>query len=753
MFIIQAIPIQGALTGIAGLAIVVAGITAICAALGGLAQIPGFSWLISEGTKVLGQIGNAIGSFAGNIIAGFATGVSSSFPQIGQDLADFMSNAKPFFDGISSIDSSALTGVATLASSILVLTASNIIDGLTSWFTGGNALVKFGQELAEFAPYFKAYYESIKGIDGGVIEASANAATAMAEFANKIPNTGGVAGFFAGENDISTFAEELAEFGPLFKKYADSVVGLDANVVINSANAAMAMAELANNLPNTGGVAGFFAGENDISTFGEQLVPFGESIKKYADSVVGLDANVVINSANAAKALSALAENLPNSGGIVSWFTGDNNIGAFGKDLVTFGECMSDYYNSLTGIDFSTLSYATTQFSKLVNLAGSMSGVDYTGFLNFAQTLGQVGSSGVESFINAFKDSTVTAETAGRNLAKTVVNVIKNYLRDNTNSVENQAKTMIRGMTNTMSSTFTSQTSSVQESMRTLLDSVMRSAENQLHSSTRIFSDGGQNLMKSLSSGISVNSYAVGSALTIVMNSLVLTANGYSDNFYSVGANMMFGLAIGILENQSSAINAAAAAAAASLEAAERELDINSPSKEFEWIGEMSDRGLARGFDKYGHLVETSAIGAADVAMLGMQAVLSRLNTIVNEGMDVQPVITPVMDLSNVYAGVGAANSLLNNQNGTYFSGIYTGNLGRNVQTIRTGYTPRSNAIQVNNREVVQAINDLGERLDSMAQSIENLKLVTDTGALVGQMEGKIDQRLGVRQKYKDRGI
>lgn len=753
MFIIQGIPIQGALTGIAGLGIVVAGITAICAALGGLAQIPGFSWLISEGITVLGQVGNAIGTFAGNIIAGFATGISSSFPQIGQDLADFMANAKPFFDGISSIDSSALTGVATLASSILVLTASNIIDGLTSWFTGGNALVKFGQELAEFAPYFKAYYESIKGIDGGVVEASANAATAMAEFANKIPNTGGVAGFFAGENDISTFAEELAEFGPLFKKYADSVVGLDANVVINSANAAMAMAELANNLPNTGGVAGFFAGENDISTFGEQLVPFGESIKKYADSVVGLDANVVINSANAAKALSALAENLPNSGGIVSWFTGDNNIGAFGKDLVTFGECMSDYYNSLTGIDFSTLSYATTQFSKLVDLAESMSGVDYTGFLNFAQTLGQVGSSGVEAFISAFEDSTVTAETAGRNLAKTVVNTIKNYLRDNSSSVDNQAKTMIRNMTNAMSNTFTSQTSSVQASMRTLLDSVMRSAENQLHSSTRIFSDGGKNLMNSMANGANASRGSVVSAFAFACQSAYIQANAYSGSFYSVGANMMSGLARGIRNNQSSAINAASSAAANALAAAKRRLNIHSPSKEFEWIGEMSDRGLARGFEKYGRLVETSAIGAADVAMLGMQAVLSRLNTIVNEGMDVQPVITPVMDLSNVYAGVGAANSLLNNQNGTYFSGIYTSNLGRNVQAIRTGYTPRSNAVQVNNREVVQAINDLGERLDSMAQSIENLKLVTDTGALVGQMEGKIDQRLGVRQKYKDRGI
>lgn len=753
MFIIQGIPITGALTGITGLAVVVAGITAICAALGGLAQIPGFSWLISEGITVLGQVGNAIGTFAGNIIAGFATGVSSSFPQIGQDLADFMSNAKPFFDGISNIDSSALSGVGVLASSILVLTASNILDGLTSWFTGGNALVKFGEEIEEFAPHFKNYYNAIVGVDSSVVEASANAALALAEFAGKVPNSGGMASWFAGENSLTQFAEELAKFGPKLKAYATSVSGLDANVVINSANAAKALAEMANNLPNAGGLAGFFAGENNLSYFAEELAKFGPKLKAYATSVSGLDANVVINSANAANALSALAENLPNSGGLVSWFTGDNNIGNFGKDLVTFGQCMSDYYNSLTGIEFSVLNYATTQFSKLVDLAESMAGVDYTGFLNFSSTLGQVGSSGVEAFINAFEDSTVTAETAGRNLAKTVVNTIKNYLRDNSSSVENQAKTMIRSMTNAMSDTFTVQTPRVQASLQLLLHTVMQSANNQLQIFARVFNTGGQNLMNSLANGISVNRYTAGSALTIVMNSLILTANEYSDNFYTVGANMMFGLARGIRRNQSSAINAAAAAASASLAAAKRRLDINSPSKEFEWIGEMSDRGLARGFDKYGHLVETSAIGAADVAMLGMQAVLSRLNAIVNEGMDVQPVITPVMDLSNVYAGVGAANSLLNNQNGTYFGGIYTGNLGRNVQAIRTGYTPRANTVQVNNREVVQAINDLGERLDGMAQSIENLKLVTDTGALVGQMEGKIDQRLGVRQKYKDRGI
>ena len=260
--------------------------------------------------------------------------------------------------------------------------------------------------------------------------------------------------------------------------------------------------------------------------------------------------------------------------------------------------------------------------------------------------------------------------------------------------------------------------------------------------------------MNSMANGANASRGSVVLAFASACQSAYIQVNAYSGSFYSVGANMMSGLARGIRNNQSSAINAASSAAANALAAAKRRLDINSPSKKFEWVGEMSDRGLASGLDKYGNVIEASAINAADVAVLGMQAVLSRLNTIVSEGMNVQPVITPVMDLSNIYAGVGAANSLLNNQNGTYFGGLYTGTIGRNIQAIRTGYTSGATTVNTNsNKDVVQAINTLNERLDNMARSIENMKVVTETGALVGHIEGKMDQRLGIRQKYKERNI
>ena len=96
-------------------------------------------------------------------------------------------------------------------------------------------------------------------------------------------------------------------------------------MVINSANAAKLL-KMATNLPNSGGVVGWFTGENSLSVFAEELMDFGPKLKAYADSVRGLDSNVVVNSANATKALAELSTNLPNTGGIVSWFTGDFDI-------------------------------------------------------------------------------------------------------------------------------------------------------------------------------------------------------------------------------------------------------------------------------------------------------------------------------------------------------------------------------------------------------------------------------------------
>lgn len=137
--------VPGAMVGILGMGAVVAEMALVFAAVGLLSKLPGLSWLIGEGGKLLQGIGTAIGQFVGGIVGGFMSGVSSQFPQIGADLSAFMNNVQPFLQGASQIQPSMMDGVKALAETVLILTAADILQGLTSWLTGGSSLSKFGE--------------------------------------------------------------------------------------------------------------------------------------------------------------------------------------------------------------------------------------------------------------------------------------------------------------------------------------------------------------------------------------------------------------------------------------------------------------------------------------------------------------------------------------------------------------------------------------------------------------------------------
>ena len=132
------------------------------------------------------------------------------------------------------------------------------------------------------------------------------------------------------QNGLSDFADELVPFGESMAEFSNAISGMNADLVSKAATAGKALAEMATTLPNSGGVVGFFAGENDMDKFGEQLVPFGKAMKDYSLAVKGMDVGAVSNSASAGKALVELSNTIPNCGGLVSFFTGDNSIADFG---------------------------------------------------------------------------------------------------------------------------------------------------------------------------------------------------------------------------------------------------------------------------------------------------------------------------------------------------------------------------------------------------------------------------------------
>ena len=767
--------VPGAMLGVLGMGAVIAELALVLAAVGALAQIPGLNWLINEGGNLLQGIGTAIGKFVGGIVGGFMSGVSSQFPQIGSDLSGFMANVQPFLDGAASIDPAMLDGVKALAETILILTAANILDGLTSWFTGGSSLSGFAEEMVPFGKAMKQFSDEISGIDGEAVSNAAIAGKTLAEMADTLPNTGGVVGFFAGENDMNAFGEQLIPFGRAMRNFANEVAGIDASVITEAATAGKALAEMASTVPNSGGVVGFFAGENDmddfgeqlvpfgramkdfsdavsglkadviqnsvtagqallelantvpntggvvswftgdndLETFGEQLVPFGTAMKNYSLAVTGLDASVVTNSANAAKALVELSNNLPNSGGIVSWFTGDNDIASFGEQLVSFGQSFAAYYNSVSGVDVAKLSGVVVEFRNLVDLANGIKSVDTSGMSTFAQNLTNLGNAGIDGFINAFTNANSRVSTAANTMVTTFINAAKAQQGNLTSTFT----TMINGIVTTFTSKY-SQFTVMEQTMMTNFISGIRTGDASARSAfvaivsgclTAIrnkfyeFNTVGQTTMTNLIAGIRTKNQLAKDAFVQIINScLTAIRNKYTD-FYNAGKYLVEGFAAGITANTYMAEARARAMARAAAAAAEAELDINSPSKVGYRIGGFFGMGFVNSLIDYTDKSYDAGASVAKSAKEGLCNAVSKIGAFIENGIDSQPTIRPLLDLSDVTEGAGRLSALLSRNQamkisagmehegtGIVQNGGITPTSGNNYNFTQNNYSPKA---------------------------------------------------------------
>lgn len=432
-----------ALIGMGVLSAIIIAFGGLLAAVGALiTEFPGLQTLIDTGLPLLESLASGLGSVVGNFVGGIAEGITDRLPAMADNLSTFMENLQPFIDGAKQITPDMIQGVLGIAAVIVALTAADIIDGLTSWLTGGSSIQGFADDLAVLGPALETYANAVSNIsaeDMKKVVQSANAAKALGEMAGALPNEGGVAGFFAGENDMSKFGEQLGAFGLALCTYAANVSTLDVAAINASIPAAQGLSDIMNSLPNEGGVAGFFAGENDMTTFASQLGAFGTGVSDYASAVSGMDVQSILDSIPAAQALSDIANALPNDGGVAGFFAGENDIATFGDQLVLFGTALSDYVAVAPTGSYPNL----TPVKELVDLFVSMEGIDKGDAKQFRKSLDEIADMDlsqldgvdvgldaaiaiVDNFINGIASKNSDVVTAAQTLTGSVVTAISN---------------------------------------------------------------------------------------------------------------------------------------------------------------------------------------------------------------------------------------------------------------------------------------------------------------------------------------
>lgn len=811
--------VPGAMVGILGMGAVVAEMALVLAAVGLLSKLPGLSWLIGEGGKLLQGIGTAIGQFVGGIVGGFISGVSSQFPQIGADLSAFMNTVQPFLQGASQIQPSMMDGVRALAETVLILTAADILQGLTSWLTGGSSLSKFGEELVPFGeamrdfslaignmdgeivanaatagkalaemaatipntgglvsffagendmtafgkqlvPFgeaMKQFGDAITGLDANAVTEAAIAGKAMAEMATTIPNSGGVVGFFAGENDMGEFGKQLVPFGEAMKAFGDAVRGLEADAIVNSATAGKALIELANTVPNTGGVVAFFTGNNDVDTFGEKLAPFGEAMKAYSEAIMGMDSAAITNSATAGKALAELANTIPNTGGLVSWFTGDNDLGSFGDSLVQFGSGIKSYSDSISGIDTGIMSSVITQVNRLVEMAKGMAELDTSGMSGFSTALTQLGNNGIDSFINAFTDASGRVTSAATSMLTTFINAANAQKSNMTSTFTTMMQAVLTTLTNyqtqfntagsTLMMKFISGVKSQDGNTKTAITNIISGCITAINNKQTQFNTAGANLMIKLIAGIKSKDYEtrnafvniLSSCLTAIankypefqnagmqcmikfiagikekaeevktaftgnLNASVTAIRDYHDQFKQAGAYLVEGFADGISENTYRAEAKARAMARAAAEAAEDELDEHSPSRVGYHIGDFFGLGFVNAIGTYAVKAYNASADMAKSAKTGLGNAIAKVKDMIDNGVDTQPMIRPILDLSDIEEKSHRLNTLFSRSQAlTVSTGIAASrernlqnedtnpNTGNSYKFVQNNYSPKA---------------------------------------------------------------
>lgn len=173
---------------------------------------------------------------------------------------------------------------------------------------------------------------------------------------------------------------------------------------------------------------------------------------------------------------------------------------------------------------------------------------------------------------------------------------------------------------------------------------------------------------------------------------------------------------------------------------------IHSPSTVFAEIGGYLMQGMSNGItqsaDGVDRSLEEVSAGALKVAQNGAEQLLRALNS------EDDPVIRPVVDLSDAENSLGwmddrmtgSYTRRLNVQRSAALAGAVTAKANRQNGADEKDDDP---AKKSGDREVVEAIRQMGDRIDGVARAVSGMKVVMNSRKLVGEIKTDMNNALG----------
>ena len=673
--------------------------------------------------------GKDLGEF-GTQVSKFATGLNTYLTTFGTQLVKLNENTGEEM-AVESLDTEQIT-LATDTGVKLAEMAKTIpaTEGLMGDLEGKD-LGAFGTQVSAFADGLTKYLTTMgtpikeittstngeeiasdKTIDYDQVTLATDAGVKLATMAEKIPATDGLMKNLEGK-DLGAFGTQVSNFATGLHSYLTTMsepiksIATDAegNEVVTEnpidiekigsiTDVGVKLAEMADKIPEKTVWSKYFGGEKDLEGFGTEIGTFAGGLKSFMQtmSTVNIDAdgnNITIdetaidNAIRAAEKLAGLGTTVATDSAGWDWITGKDSLGDFGTNVESLGSSLSKFSGSVSGenMDFTAVTSAMTEIEKIAAIGSTIGGEDFGDLGGFATDIGSLGKK-LSNFYKNIDEIDTTKLSAA------------------TDAISSLAAINVSDAS-TLQSFLDSLGSVGTDGLNSFVNSIFVSSSDVLTEATTL----GEKVVEGITTGMgSPSSY-----FKSTMEAARTTIRSYRTKFRLSGEYVVQGLTQGIRNGKSGAINEIVLLARKLLRTFNDELDINSPSKESYKSGVFFGEGLIRGLASYENKVSRAGASVADHAMSGLNNAVSTVYDLISNGIDAEPTIRPVLDLSAVSAGANQINGMLS----------MNPSIGAmaNVAAINSMMSGRQNG---SNSDVVSAIKDLGASLSGNAGVTNN---------------------------------
>ena len=554
------------------------------------------------------------------------------------------------------------------------------VAGGKDWSTLSTGLTGMGEALAG---YGKAV--SGDGVNIDAIQKTVPAIMKLNEALHNVPSDDGWWQKIVGGKNWGTLTEGLKGLGEALAGYGTAVSGDGVNVgaIQKTVPAVKSLTEI---------LRSDFSQVGDFGPIKNAATQLGNGLAGYYNAVSEVSPDAITPTFTPLRSLINVVNGLGGmkiEGVSVGFITAATQLGIG----------LSNYTTNVAELDFSNISASLSAVGSLSEVMGGMP-AEYGGVEAFQQAVSTLAATSFMSLARSIQNANSSISTGLSDL-NTALSTGTTTLTESVNALNSAFKGInLSGDLSSQMSAAASAANSGANQIRSAFNalaiwlsgfaSIWQASFTPIIGATRTglnlvaqaissyngrFSQEGRSLANSLGSGMRSGIGNLSSIFNNALSAAVDGARAYRGSFESAGSYLAAGLAVGISRNSDAVSRAAADAVSNAVEAAKEAGKIHSPSRVMAKVGMWFDKGLENGIaDNVGGVVRaaktmmTSSIDVVDSS-------LSNIGKIDIPDFDVNPTITPVMDLSVVEGQAAYLNSMLSDTVGIGYSSKMIGKI------------------------------------------------------------------------------